>query len=385
MRLGLGHSRLRLSRAWPRGAGHMLLEYLTPGGERLAGQWLGTEEGHPDVEALGRVAGRTRAAAGGGGAVATLPRAGVLLQAGGADRRLPALRQVLRDPASALVSHRPERRAVVRFARAGGADYAKVVTPHTTRPPVDLADWASRLDLAGVSVPRLLAVDLQGGVTLWSGLRGSALFDLLGSRELVNAARLVGRAMRALHETPAPEGLEGHDGRDEVRVLDVWVARLATFARHPAAWVSPELAVTAAAAAEPLRRALADREDAPSATIHRDLHDKQVFVTSAGKVGLIDLDTLAKGEPALDLSNLLVHLELRALQGLVPVDRAAEAARAVVAGYAPERRVLERMSVYAAGARLRLACVYAFRPRWSACARALLARRDDPCLGLATG
>lgn len=281
-RLGLRHSRLRLTRAWPRDAGHLLLEYGTRGGERLAGQWLGREDGRPDAEALGRVAGRTRAAAGGCGVVTTLPGTGVLLQAGGADRRLPALRQMLRNPAATLLSHRPERRAVVRLARAGGADYAKVVPPTATRRLADAADRASRLEVAGVRVPRLLAVDAQGGVTLWSGLPGRALFDLLGRDELVDAAGRVGTALRALHGTPAPERLPRHTALDEAHVLDVWVTRLVTFARHPAAWVSRELASAAARAAEPLRRALVDGCASSPATIHRDLHDKQVFVESTG-------------------------------------------------------------------------------------------------------
>ncbi|WP_396134697.1 phosphotransferase [Cellulomonas sp. ATA003] len=50
-------------------------------------------------------------------------------------------------------------------------------------------------------------------------------------------------------------------------------------------------------------------------TVHRDLHDKQLLVDGSGGIGLLDFDLAAAGEAALDLANLLVHLELRVHQG----------------------------------------------------------------------
>ena len=94
---------------------------------------------------------------------------------------------------------------------------------------------------------------------------------------------------------------------------------------------------------------------------HRDLHDKQVL-WDGRTPGLLDLDTAARAEAALDVGNLLAHLELRALAGSLP----AEAARAA-AGYLRDAvehlpTTPERTEVYTRSARLRLACVYAFRP-----------------------
>jgi len=87
----------------------------------------------------------------------------------------------------------------------------------------------------------------------------------------------------------------------------------------------------------------------------------------AGRVGLLDLDTAAYGEPALDLANLAVHVDLRVLQGVLPVGVARSVAVLLDAvadavGASPGRLAVHRRS-----ARLRLACVYAFRPasaRW---------------------
>ena len=99
---------LWLRRAWPRAAGHMLLEYALPRGGIVAGQWM------DDAVALRRVAGET---------ARTCPQArpvlleghGVLLQPGGGDRKLAGLWALLARSGATLVSHRPERRAVVRL------------------------------------------------------------------------------------------------------------------------------------------------------------------------------------------------------------------------------------------------------------------------------
>ena len=92
-------------------------------------------------------------------------------------------------------------------------------------------------------------------------------------------------------------------------------------------------------------------------------------MTGDDEIGLIDFDTAARGEAALDVANLLVHLELRVLQGLLDAKVAAASADAFIDGYAA---VPSRMQVYADAARLRLACVYAYRPRWSAVPRRMV-------------
>ncbi len=109
-----------------------------------------------------------------------------------------------------------------------------------------------------------------------------------------------------------------------------------------------------------------------SSLIHRDLHDKQILVDDDGVVGLLDLDTLAIGDPALDVANLLAHLELRVLQGQGSLDGARVAADAFLEGYRPAPELMERVVTYVATSRLRLACVYAFRPRWADLAGRLL-------------
>nr|WP_269449940.1 phosphotransferase [Auraticoccus cholistanensis] len=116
--------------------------------------------------------------------------------------------------------------------------------------------------------------------------------------------------------------------------------------------------------------------------LHRDLHDQQVLVDAeagrAPRLGLLDCDTAVAGDPALDPGNLLAHLRLRVLQGLLRPDRAATAAAALgaVTGGSGEEslRLHQRLTL------LRLAGLYVWRPRWRHLGPALLAaaREEAP-------
>ena len=45
-------------------------------------------------------------------------------------------------------------------------------------------------------------------------------------------------------------------------------------------------------------------------SLHRDLYDQQALLTGKGPVTLIDLDDMARGDPMLDVGNLMAHLHL---------------------------------------------------------------------------
>ena len=53
--------------------------------------------------------------------------------------------------------------------------------------------------------------------------------------------------------------------------------------------------------------------EARRGVVHRDLHDKQVFI-SGNEIHLIDLDGVGAGDPSIDVVNLAEHLRLRSLQ-----------------------------------------------------------------------
>ena len=340
---------LRLLRAAPRGAGHLLLEVAGPDGARTAGQWL------PDPADAQRVASQTRRTAPGPGV--RLLDGHLLVQPGGADRRLPALGRLVRA-GGRLVAHRPERRGVVVLP--DGA-YAKVLRPD--RVP-GMETRLETLGRRGVRVPEVRRVDVQAGVLTTEPLPGRTVHELLGdpgvtAPALAAAGERTGRVLRRLHALPA-DGLPRHDASAELGVVRRWLT-LARDAGVPVA--ADRLAQVAAELSRPASGCV---------PLHRDLHDKQVLVGPDG-AGLLDLDLLAAGDPALDLANLLVHLELRVRQGVAAPDRVAACVEGLLAGYAPSGAVLAAVRGYDLAARLRLSAVYAFRPEGTGAAVALLA------------
>ena len=89
-----------------------------------------------------------------------------------------------------------------------------------------------------------------------------------------------------------------------------------------------------------------------------------MVVDDDGAVGLLDFDLMAVGPPAVDLANVLVHLDLRVRQGLVA--DAAPLRAAVLEGYQPGEDQLAELPRRERTTWQRLAAVYAFRPPRSA-------------------
>lgn len=317
-------------RSWPRSPEHLLLD-LDRDGQPLAGQWFA------DPGRAARTAART-----GGGAIAV---GGLVLQAGGADRRLPSLAELAAAPGARLVVHRAERRAVVRCA---DATWTKLV-----RPERFVRLLAATRVVPGVRTPQVLAADPGRGAVVTGQLPGRALHDVLRDgepTEVALTAAAAGTVLARLHAGRVPADAPRHDAEAEVAVLRRWTS----------------LAQAYGLPVPPCQQASVERllAEPPGAVarLHRDLHDKQVLVDDEHVAGMLDLDLAAAGEPALDLANLLVHLELRALQGWCPPGTSATATAAVLEAYAPSASVLARIPAYATAAWLRLAAVYAFRP-----------------------
>jgi len=367
-RLGMVGSSLELRRAWPRSGGHLLLEYADAQSRTVAGQW------RADVQDLDRSLDRTMAACpdsaclivppagveGGKGGVG-----GVMLQPGGADRVLGALHRLASDRHSTLIVHRPERRGVVRTRSSGTVVYAKVVRSERLGGVCQRArSVEGRRDL-GFQTPRVLHVDQSAGSITFEELGGPSLHESLGASLASRVMPDVGRALRRLHGAPMDDGSAVHDAAAEVALLERSVRLI------------DELGWSGASEARARCESACDRLAAGAighAPLHRDFYDKQVIIHPAGGLGLLDFDTMAVGEPALDVANMLAHLELRHLQGLLDRSSLAAAVEGFVAGYAPGADLLERLGAYLDSTRVRLACVYALRPRWSAMAASLPAQ-----------
>ncbi|HET7196393.1 MAG TPA: phosphotransferase [Nocardioides sp.] len=359
---------LTLTTSHPRGQGWLSLQIADVDGSPVAGQWFA------DQERASVVAAQTEAR--GSVPVPVLDEA-VLVQREGVDRRLPALHRLVASPGATLVTHRAERRGVVRgVERDGTATYTKVLRPSRTAATLARA----RLAVDGVAVPPVTASDVRRGTVTCEQLPGVRLHALLAdpavsSRRLGCVARAVGEALARLHRTLPPDDLGWHDASAELEVTQGWWDHAATYGLLDAALMGSE--TTVPAHLERLRAFAAERGSSPT-LIHRDLHDKQVLVGGGDAVGILDFDLATTGEAALDLANLLVHLELRALQGLCPAETSRTCAESLVDGYAPDPSVWRRVPGYALATQLRLAAVYSFRPGSAWLGPLLLARAPGP-------
>lgn len=112
---------------------------------------------------------------------------------------------------------------------------------------------------------------------------------------------------------------------------------------------------------------------------HRDFYDKQIIVGTDGMY-LIDLDTVAMSDQALDVGNFLAHISLRALQHGETGEEMAHDAHLFTSAYSAHNPHVERVRIvfYCAAALLRLACLYAYRPTW----RRVVVRLLDECEAL---
>lgn len=350
---------LKLRRAWPRAEDRLGLEYITSDGRLVPGQWFKCRE------QLEQVAHSTAKKAERPVAMVKSTGTPLLLHGHGADRRLPGLASLLSEPEAQLLVHQPERRAVVRLNPRGQRRYAKLVRPEKAASVIAKGEAMQKLSSVKFKTPQLLEADLKMGLTVWSPLSGTSLYDLSSRNQLVAAAKAAGRALRSLHAAIPPAEVDIHRAEDEIGVLEGWLKRLKPF--------DPDLYRQVKAATPPVYEAL---HDAPASEVllHRDFYDKQIFIDAEEQIGLLDFDTLAIGEAALDLANALVHFELRMLQGKYAPDVAAEAKAAWLDGYQPEAQVRRRLLAYADAARLRLACVYTFRPHGPTLGPKLLAK-----------
>lgn len=350
---------LVVARTHPR-PGRLHLDLRNPGGDRVIGQWFADVQ---DADA----------------AVAEVPshvakgleRLGesVVLHRDGADGRLRPLASLVAGGAQVVV-HRPERRAVLRDGEA----YLKVVRP---RRVVALAD-AMRLaaDIPGVRAPEVGSVD-PAGVVRMSTLPGKSLHEHLHDHrhedlparalpgtsraaDLPGLAAAAGESIRRLHagaSQPAAQSLKEHDHAAEVAATSAIIEAAAEHRVLDQQALDRLRGDVAAVGARLARHPL----PAGPALLHRDLHDKQLMVAGEA-VGLLDVDGMAIGDPALDLGNLTAHLRFRVRQGWVADGLAASVSEGILQAYRPDARTESAMELYAALTDLRLEALYAFRP-----------------------
>lgn len=264
---------------------------------------------------------------------------GLTLSPFGEDRKLSALGA---GHTGRLVVHRLHKRAVVLTDDRA----VKILRPGK----------ASRVAEVSTALATACTAAGFGSAEVLAHTDDTVEFSLLPGRTLheLGDDGLDGwRALAAGWPAFAATALElpEHTAADEVEVLRTWLG-------HAQRFGSLERLDELAAAVDDTCAALLRTPD-PAVTLHRDLHDKQAL-WDGQRLHLLDLDTAARGEAALDLANLLVHIDLREMQGTLT---RADEARAIVGSAVDALGIsAQRLAAYASASRLRLAFLYSFRP-----------------------
>ncbi len=370
--LGLAPGILRLQRVWPQAPDHFGLEYADQQGRLAPGQWLGDQ---PQFLKIFKAT--ARLVKGEGTNLWADPVRQIFLQPGGADRRLVGLAPLLNQEQGEMIVHRPERRAVVRLRQQGQLLYAKVVRPERTAALVATMQQMQQLAAGHFRTPAVQAYDAERGILYLTALPGKSVGDLLDEGALAMAAHHSGLILQRLHRFPLPATAQPHTAEGEIGVMEKWLQQLR--------WLAPTTAQAINAQTARIDKALR-AATTPVVLLHRDYYDKQIFLwvnpaTGSTEHGLLDFDLLAVGEAALDLANVLVHFELRTIQGRCTWAESATATSALLAAYEPSPAVAARIAAYADATRLRLACVYSCRPAGVPYVEALLARLGRPVGG----
>jgi hypothetical protein len=197
------------------------------------------------------------------------------------------------------LGYRPRRRAVFRYralrrGRDGGwhRAYGKVM------PPAD-AERAMRL---GRSMPRSRRLPLAHAAAMVGD--DTVLFDEMPGTSLRQVLIGGGSLPRPERVAALFDELPAAVGRIELPPAPDPAAR----ARATASLIE-RLVPEAGPAASRVADSVADRtRSIPQRVVHGDLYDAQVVVSEDFSLGLLDLDDLAFGDPAVDAGSLSAHL-----------------------------------------------------------------------------
>jgi aminoglycoside phosphotransferase (APT) family kinase protein len=307
---------------------------------------------------------------------AKLDTLGCLLDADARTRLLRDLlpgRPDLRAGPLGTLAYKPQRRWVGRLLGPDGPLALKVCAAKDYAATVATARALRSRGL--LRIPRVLGCSEPHRLLAFEWLAGDRLSDLVVERGRTGgeppraAAALVGTALAALHAQPA-ESLPRLARAEEVRRLCALAEELA----H----TYPPLGERAAVLAQRLAVRLRDLP-AVECAIHGDFYAKQVLLDGR-RVGIIDLDQAARGDPAFDLGRFIAHLERGALRDGLPARHVGDLTRAFLEGYqvvtggpAPER-----VGLYVAvGLFLMLRDPFRYhQPDWPEQTAAILARAE---------
>ncbi len=226
------------------------------------------------------------------------------------------------DQGCTILRYKPERRLVVRRESAAGPQVLKAYAP---REFLDAARGAAAFRSQGsVRLAPLGEADHDRRTVISGWLPGRLLTEELAAGRVTGTElEGVGQALAELHAQSAR--------LQRVRTPEDEAAALLR--------IAADIARLLPAAAEPIRRvseALVRqlRESRPRlAPTHGDFYAQQVLLDGP-RVGVLDFDEAALGDPASDIGNFLAHLERDLLRGRMPPALDPLVRERLLAGYA---------------------------------------------------
>ena len=253
--------------------------------------------------------------------VFVLPSLGVLIREWGFDERLPGLRLVhdldyrhaILSPCLGtlprgdiddirILAHRLGKRCVVAVKPMTGT--ALIVKMYKARDRRAQLTYQQQSELFAkwghgtgpLSIPRPVAFLSPQQMSVTEAISADAL-DTLEPNAIDNVER-AGRALAALHQSTVALHVE-HDSSAEIALLH----RMLTLPKL----VQPSLAFELKAAERQVLEQLTHCARSVRRTGHRDFHEKQVLL-GREQTYIIDFDTMAWVDPALDIGNFLAHV-----------------------------------------------------------------------------
>lgn len=271
-----------------------------------------------------------------------------------------------------VLGYRLERRCVIRFtlgeADSNGEDLGvvndiivRIVRPdklERTMLPILLlekAGFGSEPE-DGLCIPKIHYVSDEKGTYTMEAALGDSLHNLTGSETFNEAC---GRAAELLLKLQgiSTKGLSEYTKSKELEELKSKVELIVD--------MYPTFASDLKSAFETIElhsNHLLDKF--PLTCIHRDYYDKQVLYTNK-LTTLLDCDSLSMGDPAQDCGNFIAHLKLRQLQesdNASNIEIGIKTFRTVY-GY-KDGPFQARLKWWKSATLLRLAVLYALRPKW---------------------
>src|SRR3954453_13288736 len=227
------------------------------------------------------------------------------------------------DVRSTVGRYQPATSATLRLegGRGGPAVFAKHLADDGIADIAALQEalWAVGWQEPSLRVAEPLAADPVRRVLWTRGVPGHPLTTAVTTEALPAAAAPGGALLAALHRSGVePEETVRVDGL--VHEMGKKAAKLAV--AHPG--IAPVVTGLAATAVGRLAKGVRER----SCPLHGDFHLDQLVSSPDGPV-LVDLDSMVRGAPELDLAEFLVELALRRL----PITVADAVARALVSSY----------------------------------------------------